>query len=526
MMDRVLTFTGKARRRGPNYVQDLLSYHAHAVRYRLMSLSRRANSRTTAALAPFPAFHFNPDAVPAIVEVVPKSIRQTTVRGAQNILEHRFSFRGLPEVCFSTAINWDLKPEGNLSWSWDLNRHRFFLTLGTAYHYTGDPVYKNKLIELWQDWMRWNAPGRGMNWRSPFEVAARLRNWMWAYFLLAASSEVSPLFLRHARRGLTQHAAYLADHLEFHWPNNHLLLEALSLYEFAVVFQGQGGERYLPLAGRVLSAQVQEQILRDGVHSELCPMYHDIVASELDAFTLLCRKLGHSLPLSMEERIFSMKRFSAALRRSDGSIPLLGDSSSPDTCFRFDPDPRTCSDLIYWLHSGLPPSVRTSASQRDLSLEIFSEGGYGIVRGAAQQTHLTFDFGAFSRCPAANHGHSDALSFEFHAAGRPWIVDSGFFHLWNSRKSDQQGTRSKDWSRYFRSTAAHNTVTIDEQEQNERSEDDDIGGQARVRLTNYTSNPNEVIIAAEAQPFWSQGEAVHQRRVSLSKSLTYCLADR
>ena len=41
MMDRILTFAGKARQRGPSYVRDLVTYHALATGYRLGGLSRR-----------------------------------------------------------------------------------------------------------------------------------------------------------------------------------------------------------------------------------------------------------------------------------------------------------------------------------------------------------------------------------------------------------------------------------------------------------------------------------------------------
>ena len=530
MMDRILTFAGKTRQRGPSYVRDLVTYHALATGYRLGGLSRRFNANSMPGAAPRPAFHFAQDDVSAIVAAVPKSIRQAALLEAGQYVERRFSFRGLEEVHFAGAIDWNLTPEGNTSWSWDLNRHRFFLTLGTAHHYAGGSpdgsAFKDKLIQFWADWMHRNPPNKGQNWRSPFEVAARLRNWIWAYFLLVASPEVSPLFLHKAWRGLRAHAAHLASHLEYHWPNNHLLLEALSLHEFAVVFQGHGGELYLPLASRVLQGQVQQQILRDGVHSELCPMYHNIAASELGAFSLLCRQLGHALPLATEERIFSMRRFSAALRRSDGSTPLLGDSSFPDTCLRFDAGPYSNSDLAYWLHRGKPPAVEPAlaAAERPLSLELFDEAGYGVLRSASQQTHLTFDFGQFSRCAAANHGHSDALSFELHAAGHPWIVDSGFFHSWKddrgdlARKNNTLKSGNPDWTRYFRCTAAHNTLIIDGREQNEFSEHHDVGCQARARLNSYRCSADEVAIGAEVEPYWSSGEAIHSREISLSKS--------
>ena len=537
MMNRLLTFAEKTRQRGPGYVRDLLTHHARATRYRLGRFSRRVTPGALVGTAPRPMFHFATDDVCSIVSAVPESIRGTILLEAEQYLQQRFSFRGLPAVHFQAAIDWDFAPEGNTSWSWDLNRHRSFLTLGTAHHYAGESgdgsPFKDKLIQMWSDWMQRNPAGQGQNWRSPFEVAARLRNWTWAYFLLMASSDVSPLFLHKAWRGLRDHAEHLAEHLEYHWPNNHLLLEAVSLYEFAVIFKEHGGGRHLALASRVLEAQVELQVLGDGVHSELCAMYHDIVASELNAFALLCRRLGESLPLAMEERIFSMRRFSAALRRNDGSIPLLGDSSFPDTCLRFDASPPIVSDLTYWLRQEKPSAIELSrTAKRLVSLELFPEAGYGMLRSTTQQTHLTFDFGPFSRCAAANHGHSDALSFELHAAGRPWIVDSGFFYSWNivqegaAPRYDKVQIGDPHGRQYFRSAAAHNTLVIDGREQNELSDRRDVGGQARVRLNNYRSNSDEVAVGAEVEPFWSAGDAIHSREISLNQAGEVTIRDQ
>jgi uncharacterized heparinase superfamily protein len=497
------------------------AYHARTIRYRLVAFAQQLGG-TPAAIdeAPMPLFHFETDDVRAIVASIPESAKRAAVLETDQRLEQKFSFRGIPEIHFSQAIDWNFAPDGNLSWSWDLNRHRFFLTLGTAYHYTQDAAYLDQLVALWHDWMRRNPAGKGSNWSSPFEVAARLRNWIWAYFLLGAAPGVDSLFLRRAWSGISQHAAFLADHLEYHWPNNHLLLEALSLCEFAVVFRAFGGERYLPLASKALVEQVEQQVLADGVHSELCPMYHEIVASELSGFAHLCHKLHHSLPAATTQRIRAMRRFSVAMRRCDGSFPLLGDSSSPDTCLRFDLAHIPRGDLAYWLQ---PDSGALESSiQSPLSLDLFAEAGYGILRGSGTHAHLIFDFGPWSRSATTNHGHSDALSFEFHVAGRPWIVDSGYFHSWK----DRPGEDGLPWSHYFRSTAAHNTLLIDGREQFEFSERGEVGRQARTRLVGYRSSSEEVSVCGEVQPYWSDHECVHRREIALSRMGEVTVRDR
>ena len=70
---------------------------------------------------------------------------------------------------------------------------------------------------------------------------------------------------------------------------------------------------------------------------------------------------------------------------------------------------------------------------------------------------MTFDCGPLaaglhtSAIPSSAHGHSDLLSVTLSMAGRPFLVDGGFY------------TYDEDplWHRYFREASAHNTVLID-----------------------------------------------------------------
>jgi uncharacterized heparinase superfamily protein len=515
MMNRVLSFAGKARRRGLDYVGAVSAYQAHTLRYRVVAFSGQPGARVEShspgtSVAPNPPFHFSTSDIPGIVGAIPESAKRTTILEAERCLGQKFSFRGLAEFHFPQDIEWDFVPDGNLSWSWDLNRHLFFLTLGAAYHYTQDAAYLEKLVALWDDWMRRNPVGKGLNWRSPFEVAARLRNWIWAYFLVAAAPGASSPFLGSAWNGLREHATFLSDHLEYHWPNNHLLLEALSLCEFAVVFRDFGGERYLPRASTIVAEQVERQVLADGVHGELCPMYHEIVASELNVFASLCRKLRFPLRTKVTERIAAMERFSSAMRRGDGSFPLLGDSSPADTCLRFGfAEPR--EHLAFWVR---PDSgCLDMPLRKPLSLDIFAAAGYAILRGHESRAHLVFDFGPWSRCKTTNHGHSDALSFALHARGQAWIVDSGFFHPWSVGS-----IANLEWNRFFRSTAAHNTLLIDNREPFELSDHGDVRRQAATRLIGYRSDSQEVAVCGETQPCWSSGGTAHRREIALNQS--------
>jgi uncharacterized heparinase superfamily protein len=467
-----------------------------------------------------PSFHFTAAEIPGIVDSVPNGLKTRTIQEANRILDHRFSFRGTEHV-FHGKIDWQARPAGNRSWQWDLNRHAFFLRLGTACYYTGRREYIRALAELWRDWIDANPP-QSANWNEPFEVAARLQNWMWAYYLLAYSGEERVLRLPTFRAAIAEHAHFLAGHLEYHWPNNHLLLEAKALYECSLLFPSlDRDQKWLRRTRRLLEREILSQVRPDGAHAELSSMYHRIVAGELGELAALCWRvcgadisvgaIGLSQPVL--DRIARMLNFSRALTRDDGSVALLGDSSANDTYLRFDVANEQYSDLNYWLRPESKPGKGSGTAGP--ALQAFSDAGYAVLRSSENKIHLTFDRGPFSACSCKNHGHCDALSFELYANGTPLIIDPGVYFPEN----DTVG-----WTRHFRSTAAHNTLTIDGRDQSELSDLCDVNGCARTQWLHEEISAQELTVSGECMPYWSD-EIAHRRTIVLLDDHTIRIFD-
>jgi hypothetical protein len=104
----------------------------------------------------------------------------------------------------------------------------------------------------------------------------------------------------------------------------------------------------------------------------------------------------------------------------------------------------------------LSPNLRLSwqgGPSKQLGLTTFKDGGYSIVRAAADV--LMFDHGPLGMPPSYGHGHADALSILWRRGGRDMLIDPGTYTY----------TGDPAWRAYFRGTAAHNTVTVDEQDQ-------------------------------------------------------------
>jgi O-antigen/teichoic acid export membrane protein len=538
---RLLTLFWKTRQRGVGYLAALVRYHASGYWYRVSlrakRVLRRQRSRKSAVagIRDFTASDYNSvaaatneqsrgglaffgDRIPSIVGVVPESMKWRTVAEAERVMRSQFRFRGI-ELEFGREIDWEACPEGNVSWRWDLNRHRHLVTLGTAYFYSGRTQYVEKLLEIWQHWIQSNPVGETAAWDQPFEVASRLRNWICAYFLLERAGIADARELTQLRDAMQAHARFLRFHLEWHWPNNHLLLEAKTLYEYCLCFGGahrRGWERFSRWA---LERAVLEQILPDGVHSEVCSMYHRIVSGELCQLMLLCRRAGVPLREGVESRIRKSAEFSRALVRDDGSAAMLGDSAEEDINIRFEFAAGRTSELVHWVANEeereLFESVRTDKSS---TTEVFQEGGYAVLRGGERDGgfRLIFDCGPFSRCKAPNHGHADTLSFELFAHGRPLIVDPGVYLPWGD---------GQEWARYFRSTAAHNSLVIDGKDQSELAEYADVRRTAtvpRVEAGNWTGVRR---IAACYRPYWSAA-IEHRRKITDAGGGRICIRDR
>ena len=125
-----------------------------------------------------PRFHFSAADRLAVTSAVADDQREATVREADAVCDNVFQFRHLGPVKFETDINWMLRPDGNVDWMWDLNRHAYFNTLGKAYWYTGDEKHARKFVELLLDWIDKNPTGADQpNWGSVLEIGARLNNW-------------------------------------------------------------------------------------------------------------------------------------------------------------------------------------------------------------------------------------------------------------------------------------------------------------------------------------------------------------
>lgn len=427
---------------------------------------------------------------------------QQLVQKADRICEGKFDLLGFRELSFGDPVQWQFEPLTGkrippLHWSkldyldaevagdkkiiWELNRHHHFLTLGQAYLLTGDERYSRTFIKHLDAWMNENPPKLGINWASSLEVAFRSMSWLWAfYFFKSSPSLVNETFTR-AWKFLYLSGLHLESYLSIYFsPNTHLTGEALGLFFLGTLLpEFKAAKRWQALGARILVEQLPIHVQHDGVYFEQSSYYHRYTTDFYLQFLLLARRNNFSVPPQVEQHLLLLLDHLMYITRPDGTTPLLGDDDGGRLTML---DVRLANDFrgtlalgaalmgrddyrfvasdaaeeLLWLTGaqGLrdfdaivpKPPERTSVG--------FPYGGYFIMRDGwtRASNYLLFDCGPHGSL-ACGHAHSDALSIEVSANGRTVLVDPGTYTYTGSKEL-------RDW---FRSSHAHNTLTIDSQ---------------------------------------------------------------
>lgn len=474
-----------------------------------------------------PVFFFDPGEVTAISATVHPDDQARTIAVAEAACRRTFTFRSQPPVVFHDEVDWQHCPQGNIDWTWELNRHAYFVALGRAFAYTGDTKYYQAFRDLLTHWMVHNPPGVGApNWDSPLEVAFRLNVWVWAYYCFRARLDEAAHLA--CLRGLWWHGRFLAANLEYVSPNNHLLLEAKALALGGLLFpEFQEASAWRTLGLEVTWREVRRQVHPDGGHAEQAPMYHQIVAAELVELLWLLDLNGVDVPVDIRRRVNRMLEFEQALRKPDGELPLLGDSALGDSYARCDPlvagaawlgrpelMPGRLDETGLWL-TGTRPRPGPFPAAGAPATQAFPETGYFVMRAGAGASvrYLVFDCGPFGYGPAPGHGHADALSFELYADGRTWVVDPGVYsyHL------------GADWRNFFRSTAAHNTVSVDALDQSILVGVQHVLRPARTTLRHWVSAERVDFVDGEHDGYQRLAQPIRHRRQILFVKPDYWL---
>jgi hypothetical protein len=372
---------------------------------------------------------------------------------------------------------------GDIKYLWQPNRHHHLVTLAQAYALTQKGIYVESLAEQLDSWFLACPYGVGPNWSSALEAAVRLISWSAAWQILGGQEKLPHEFRARWLRSIYQHAQFIRGWFTLHSSAGHRLIgEAAGLFVAALTWPYWREARgWAASAKSILEREALAQNAPDGVNREQSACVQQFVLDLLLLCLLAGKANGQWFSADYESRIEAMLDFLASIMDAGGHVPMFGDSDdgfvtrlSPAQDFSpqrsllatgailfkrgdFKLKAGSLDDRTRWLLGAQADTqfAALDAEKTRLPLrQAFPEGGYFLV-GCGFDTpgeiRLVADAGPLGYRASATHGHADALSFTLSVGGREFLVDPGTYAY-----HTQQA-----WRRYFRGTAAHNTLRID-----------------------------------------------------------------
>ncbi len=401
---------------------------------------------------------------------------------------------------FKSPIQWQLNPRNGQEWlstvhwsqalasapsvgdvklTWEVARftHAYAMARCAAVDRSLATTLGMALKSQIESFIRNNPICQGIHWFSGLEIA--LRGMAWTF----ASHVFSELKVWHhdTLQALASHLVAAAEHVERYLSfaryaayNDHLLGEAFYLYLVGnLVKTAPRAKHWRELGRSILTAEADKQFYPDGSYLMLSHNYHrDACQIYLWAISLT-RKVGDPVPAAwLQAMQRSLKFLHSHLCAPNGHLPNFGfnDGSqftplSTAAFADFRPTLQAVSQLVdnrpvfpagvwdeeaIWWTGQLPVDASPAATMPIAQDASFAHTGFYVARGD-DQSFMTFRCGSI----LDRFSQIDMLHVDLWWRGLNVVADCGSY-MYND---------DPRWQSHFVSTACHNTLTVDRQDQ-------------------------------------------------------------
>ena len=370
-------------------------------------------------------------------------------------------------IDFKSGYQWDNQlfydkilssgnPEGvDIKVPWELSRCQHLVTLAIAYRFTKDEKYvieiKNQII----DWINNNPYCCGPNWVCAMDVGIRASNWLVALDIVGRSELIQEeSFKLTLAKSIYHHQEYLVNNLEWRstLTSNHYLSDIVGLF-----FISSYAPFYIKSHSinrkfqKEIEKEIFKQTYKNGMNSEGSTSYHRLVL-ELFAYSAMLTKNQNKFSNAFMKRLEKMFHFSYYIQDNSGKIPQIGDNDS-GVFLRLGNEDLTDHRYLIRLYSLIfNQDIKDSKYN---NLKLFCPKA-GIFVYNDDDFHFTIYNGLNGQRGNGGHAHNDKLSFIFKYKGEDIFIDPGTY-LYTPLPKKRN---------LFRSTKSHNTVIVNNQEQN------------------------------------------------------------
>ena len=355
---------------------------------------------------------------------------------------------------FDWKTRWEFEDQTPL-WNFNLHYFEYLFPLIKAWQDSCEAKYLNKTVEIIEGWIDNNPAGRKPAWSS-YPTSLRLITWL-SYYAYTAG-QLPEAFKTKFITSLHDQYIYLSNHLEKDILGNHYFENVKSLVMAALFFND---EPVLRKALKDFKAECKEEILSDGMHFELSPMYHKIILEGVLRAAIALRSAGRP---DTELESYLQPMLDAAFSFEDGleRIPLFNDGGN-NVAKSLDTLTQTAKTYF-----NLTPHYKN---------KLESSGFYIFKQTADGHTwKLIVDAGKPGPEYIPGHAHCDAMSYELFRDGKPVVANCGTFAYQCKERA------------FFRSTAAHNTVKLNGKEQSQCWGNFRLAKRCKIRVLDCSDN--------------------------------------
>ena len=432
---------------------------------------------------------------------------------------------------FATTLDIrDTAAVGDIKYVWEPSRFQHLSALAFA---ANGEEHADYIVQSIDSWLDANPYLSGVHWTSSLELAERVISWAFLYPRIADQVARDQDFRRRWLDSIYLHLSRITRKLSLYSSaNNHLIGELVGLFVGASSFNFWpecSGWRHR--AQKLLEREIRLQVGEDGVNREQAMSYHLFTMELFLLAYAIGRNTGFPFSEGYAQRLRGMARFLDTVATSGGDLPWYGDSDdargfvlSEDEsglevamqlagllfgeaqCPRFGKTPTTAARaLVPDLLRNLDPGVTHTVQAR----ELFSNAGLACVRSHDDNVRLLMDFGALGFTSIAAHGHADALSLWLAIGDEYFLVDAGTY-AYHSHQ---------EWREFFRSTAAHNTASVDGENQSQMAGRFLWSAKANARLLRFETKSEHVTIEAEHDGYARlQDPVTHRRNIRFDRT--------
>lgn len=342
-------------------------------------------------------------------------------------VDGRYNFFFLSKKLSFETIDWNSPNAPKL---WLYNLHYFdYINSNTSSHLASN---------LLSDWIANNPPFKGNGWE-PYTVSLRIVNFVkWSLRQEECPIQFSQSFAFQAQ--------WLFNNIEYHILGNHLFANAKALIFAGLFFESEDSIRWLKKGAALLRNELAEQILLDGGHFELSPMYHSIILEDiLDLLNIIKSGPKSEIPSDIKNALeLAANRALSWLKQmtfEDGEIAFFNDAA-------LDIAPKH-SDLVSYSYCILNEKSPPLISSKFVDFNFWHGQDSGYIRLSNSRCTVIMDVARVGPDYLTGHSHADTLSFEASIDGRRIFVNGG------TSTYDESPRRSVE-----RSTQNHNTVIV------------------------------------------------------------------